>query len=123
MVCRDISLFTRLTCFIQDSWCMHCSWLVDSLAGVGPLKPEHESNIISRKGGLNRTEQVIRKIKIKIREAYYPKNLEETNNYGYLNKQKCCECVWLNYIPVSCVYSRPWIIQTPLAKQIFPHVR
>ena len=44
---------------------MHCSWLVDSLAGVGPLKPEYESNIINRKGGLNCTEQVIRKIKIR----------------------------------------------------------
>ena len=35
---------------------MHCSWLVDSLAGVGPLKPEHENN---RKGGRNCTEIIM----------------------------------------------------------------
>ena len=26
---------------------MHCSWLPDSLAGVGPLKPAHENNNIT----------------------------------------------------------------------------
>ena len=41
---------------IENRYKIHdVSWLADSLAGVGPLKPEHEKCIINRKGGLDCT--------------------------------------------------------------------